>query len=70
MENIIINYEMIKRYEKENNLSSKQFCEKCNISWYAYSKIVKKEMVKVRVIYKIAVLLDVKLMDLLLFNQT
>ncbi|MBQ7880579.1 MAG: hypothetical protein IJ358_01890 [Clostridia bacterium] len=67
MKEITINVEIIKEYIKQNNLSVKEFCEKCNISYYSYLKLMRKELVKVRVLYNISILLDVRLVDLINF---
>lgn len=63
--------EVIDKYRKENNLTVEQFCKKCNISKNAYYKFMKSQltMVKIDVLYNIAVTLNVLCKDLLDYDE-
>ena len=67
MEKIIINCELIKKYMEKNNLSPKQFCKKCEISYYSYLKIMKNTITKFRPLYNISVIINVTMKDLIGF---
>ena len=67
MKKVFINTELIKKYMEENNLSTKQFCEKCEISYYSYLKIKKNTLTKFRPIYNIAVIMNVSLKELVVY---
>ena len=67
MKKIFINTELIKEYINRNKLTIKQFCARCEISYYSYLKIMKKTITKFRPLYNIAVIIKVNMRDLIGF---
>lgn len=65
MKSGIINVKLIKKYIKENNLTIKKFCKKCEISYYTYLKMMKNTLTKFRPVYNVAVVMRVSMNDLL-----
>ena len=65
MKKIIINTNLIKKYIKDNNLTTKEFCKKCDITYSSYLKIMKSKIKRFKPIYNVSIVLNVKLKELL-----
>lgn len=65
MKKIIINTDLIKRYIRDNNLTIKEFCKKCDITYSSYLRIMKGVLKKFKPFYNIAIAINVSLNDLL-----
>ena len=60
------NIELISMYIKDNNLSKKEFCKKCNVSMYALNKIYSGDLhISVKTWIKIADFLKVDIFEVL-----
>lgn len=61
-----VNTELIDNYRKENNLTVKQFCKKCDITKYAYYKFMKSQLnIPISILYNIVVTTNLYCKDLL-----
>lgn len=53
---LTIKTELITNYIKQNNLTIKEFCEKCQISQHTYYRIMKGNThINIRIMYRILV---------------
>ena len=61
-----LNRELIFKYLWVNKLNKKQFCEKCDISYKTFNKIVNNEKnIRLATIFKIAKCMNAKIHDLI-----
>lgn len=63
-----MNTKIIENYLIENNISKTKFCKICKISVKTLDKAFNGEDYNLRVLFKIAVALDIKMCDL--FNKS
>lgn len=64
MNNIVYNVEMVENYIKENKLTKKAFCEKCNISVTTLYKVLNNKNVYLGTIYRIAKVIHIELKNM------
>lgn len=57
--NNLINIEMIETFRKNNNLTKKDFCKLCRISYSTYQKILKGKNFRLLALFKIARILKI-----------
>ena len=66
MQKIIINFQLIRNYLKEHNLTIKQFCKICDIKYYNYRQLKLSDgNLKGEVLFKIGKRANIKLKDLI-----
>ena len=65
MKKLFINTNLIKKYIKDNNLTTREFCKKCDITYSSYLKIMKSTIKRFKPIYNVSIVLNVKLKELL-----
>lgn len=59
-----MNTKIIENYLKENNISKTRFCKMCKISVKTLDKVFNGEDYNLRVLFKIAVVLDIELSEM------
>ena len=66
MKKVRINFKFIKKYLRDNNLSIKQFCKMCDITYYNYKQFEKNDLkLKANLLYNVAKLINVSVNNLL-----
>lgn len=64
-EPVKFNQKIVLDYIKSNNLTKKEFCKRCEITYYSLAKFLNNSRnLNIRVIIKICKLLDVEILDL------
>lgn len=66
MKKIDINVTLIKDYLNEHNLTVKEFCEKCEIKYYAYRQLMLGDAnISVETLYRIGYITKIRMEDLI-----
>lgn len=69
--NLTYNSKIILDYIKDNKITKREFCKKCNISLYILNKLLcgNVNKIKIRVLYRLCLLLNVKSNDIIKFTK-